>query len=75
VPSRVEIQCESAFNYMNAVSGENLTGVLSSMKSMRVRPQDIGGALRSVHRQSAFLPDDSDMHLGRERPRKPIPGP
>jgi hypothetical protein len=37
VPSRVEIQCECAFTYMNAVSGENLTGVFPSMKSNAVR--------------------------------------
>ena len=35
MPSRVEIQCECAFTNMNAVSGENLTGVFSSMNSMR----------------------------------------
>jgi hypothetical protein len=38
VPSRAEIQCECAFTYMNAVSGEKLTGVFSSMKSLRVSP-------------------------------------
>lgn len=27
------VRCECAFTYMNAVSGENLTGVFSSMKS------------------------------------------
>ena len=36
VPSQVEIQCECAFTYMNAISGENLTSVFSSMKSVRV---------------------------------------
>ena len=36
MPSRVEIQRECAFTYMNAVSGKNLTGVSLSMKSMRV---------------------------------------
>jgi hypothetical protein len=36
VTSQAEIQCECAFTYMNAVSGENLTGVFSSMNSMQV---------------------------------------
>ena len=36
VPSQAAIRCECAFTYMNAVSGEILTGVLSSMKPMRV---------------------------------------
>ena len=31
---------------------------------------DTGGALRGVMDESAVLPDDSDMHLGRERPPK-----
>jgi hypothetical protein len=75
VPSRVEIQCESAFNYMNAVSGENLTGVLSSMKSMRVRPQDTGGALRSVTVKARFCRTTATCIWGVSDPRKPIPGP
>ena len=33
MPSQVEIQCECAFTYMNAVSGKNLTAVFSSMRS------------------------------------------
>ena len=36
VPSQAAIRCECAFTYMNAVSGEILTGVLTSMKPMRV---------------------------------------
>jgi hypothetical protein len=75
VPSRVEIQCESAFNYTNAVSGENLTGVLSWMKSMRVRPQDTGGALRSVTVKARFCRTTATCIWGVSDPRKPFPGP
>ena len=32
-PSQAWIQCECAFTYMNAVSGENLSGVFLPMKS------------------------------------------
>ena len=32
-PSQAWIQCECAFTYMNAVSGENLSGVLLPMNS------------------------------------------
>jgi hypothetical protein len=32
---------------------------------------DTGGALGDVTKRSAVLPDDSDMHLGRERPPFP----
>ena len=35
---------------------------------------DLGGALGDVHGRSAVLPDDSDMHLGRERPPQRRPG-
>ena len=38
MPSQMEIRCECAFTYMNAVSGTNLTAVFSSMKSMREWP-------------------------------------
>ena len=33
-----------------------------------------GGALDRCHGHSAVLPDESDMHLGRERPPKTRPG-
>jgi len=75
VPSRVEIQRESAFTHMNVVSGENLTGVFLSMKSMRVRPQDTGGALRSVTVKARFCRTTATCSWGVSDPRKPVPGP
>ncbi len=44
----MEIQCECAFTYMNAVSGENLTGVFVSVEVDAGVTQDSGGALRNV---------------------------
>jgi hypothetical protein len=35
---------------------------------------DTGGALRNVTEEARVVPDDSDMHLGRERPPKTRPG-
>ena len=35
-PSQALIQCECAFTYMNAVSGENLSSVFLPMKSRQV---------------------------------------
>ena len=75
MPSQARIQCECAFTYMNAVSGKNLTGVFSSMEvdaGVRTRHRR---RTRRCHGRSAVLPDDSDMHLGRERPPKTRPGP
>ena len=41
------------------------------MKSTGREAHDImRRTLRSVHGRSAVLPDDGDMHLGRERPPK-----
>ena len=48
MPSQAVIQCECAFTYMNAVSGEDLTGVFLSVKSMGVSPAAPASALRSV---------------------------
>jgi hypothetical protein len=75
VPSRGEIQCECAFTYMNAVSGENLTSVFSSMKSMRRRPQDTGGAFYSVTDEARFRRTIATCIWGVSDPRKPVPGP
>jgi hypothetical protein len=67
VPSQVEIQCECAFTNMNAVSGEDLTGVFSRRSRCRRGPR-YRRHTPHCHRRSAVLPDDGDMHLGRERP-------
>jgi hypothetical protein len=75
VPSRAEIQCECAFTYMNVVSGENLTGVFSSTKSMRVRPQDTGGALCSVTDEARFRRTIATCIWGVSDPQKPVLGP
>ena len=68
VPSRAAIRWKCAFTYMNAVFRKNLTD------AFEVDANDVDTALRhraahsTMARQSAVLPDDSDMHLGRERP-------
>jgi hypothetical protein len=55
MPSQAEIQCECAFTFMNAFSGKNLTGMFSSMKSLRVsRPaQAAHSAMAGTERGSA----------------------
>jgi hypothetical protein len=68
----VLIQLECAFTHMNAVSGENLSGVFVPMKFERVSRTTHGRRGRRCHGPSAVLPDDCDMHPGRERP--PFPG-
>ena len=75
MPSRAEIQCECAFTYMNAVSGKNLTGVFSWMKTMLVRPQDTGGALRSVTDEARFCRTTATCIWDVSDPPKPVPGP
>ena len=74
MPSRARIQCECAFTYMNAVSGKNLTAVFSSMEVDAGMAHDIRRRTPQCQGRSAVLPDDSDMHLGRERPPKTRPG-
>ena len=75
VPSQAEIRCECAFTYMNAVSGKNLTGVFSSMKSMRAMAHDIGGALRSVMDEARFCRTTATCIWGVSDPRKSGAGP
>ena len=48
--------------------------VLDGERRSRAHGADTGGALRRCHGRSAVPPDDSDMHLGRERPPKTRPG-
>ena len=48
------IQCECAFTYMNAVSGENLSGVFLSMKSTPVSRTTPGGAVGDVTDEARF---------------------
>ena len=69
-----EIQSECAFTYMNAVSGKNLTGAFSSMRIERGHRVRHRRRTRRCQGRSAVPPDDSDMHLGRERPPKTGPG-
>ena len=54
MPSRVEIQCECAFTNMNAISGEDLTGVFSSMKSNASVAPHTGSTLRSDIDEARF---------------------
>jgi hypothetical protein len=68
VPSRVAIQCECAFTYMNAFFRKNLTDALAvDANHVDTRVQHERRTRRSQG-QSAILPDDSDIDLGRERP-------
>jgi hypothetical protein len=53
---------------MNAVFRKNLTAAFAVDESDVDTASDTGGALNQDTGQSAVLPDDSDMHLGRERP-------
>ena len=68
MPSRVEIQCECAFTYMNAVFRKNLTDVFSVDATAVDTASDTGRRTRRWHDRARFLPDDRYMHLGRERP-------
>jgi hypothetical protein len=67
VPSRVEIQCECVHLYERSFPEEPDTHARSRRESRgyRVRHKR---RIRRWQGQSAVLPDDSDMHLGRERP-------
>jgi len=66
--SQALIQLECAFTHTNAVSDENLSGVFVPMKFKRVSHTTHGRRRPQCHGPSAVLPDDCDMHLGRERP-------
>jgi hypothetical protein len=73
-PPQFSIQSECALTNMNARSGENLTGRVLPNEVNAGASQDTCGAASRCHGQSAVLPDDGDMHLGRERPPKTRPG-
>ena len=60
VPSRVEIQCECAFTYMNAVIRKNLTDALAADANDVDTASDTKRRIRQWQGQSAVLPDDSD---------------
>jgi hypothetical protein len=68
VPSQAEFQCECAFAYMNAVFRKNLTDALVVDANDVDTASNTGGALDDGTGQSAVLPDECDIHLGRERP-------
>jgi len=68
VPSQVQIQCECAFTYQNALFQKNLTDARVVNPNDVDTASDIGGGAQRWQGQSAVLPDKSDMHLGRERP-------
>ena len=68
MPSQAEIRLECAFTNMNAVSGENLTHLCLLMKSVSGHHAPHRRRSPQCHGRSAVLPDDGDMHLGRERP-------
>jgi hypothetical protein len=74
MPSQEWIRCECAFTYMNAVFRRNLTDALSVDANGRGHRVRYRLRTRRWHGQYAVLPDDSDIHLGRERPPKTSPG-
>jgi hypothetical protein len=74
-PSQAFDSVRSAFTYMNAVSRRNLSEGAGSQRKRRTCGKRHGGALDGGTRQSAVRPDDSDMHLGRERPPSGRAGP
>ena len=69
------IRCECAFTYMNAVSGENLTGVFLVDDVDAGVPHDTAGALRSVKASARFCRTTVTCIWGVSDPRKPVPGP
>jgi hypothetical protein len=68
MPSQAEIRCECAFTYMNAVSRKNLTDARAVDANDVDTASENRRRIRRWQEQSAVLPDDSDIHLGRERP-------
>jgi Ni/Co efflux regulator RcnB len=70
VPSRVEIQCECAFTYMNAVFRRKPDRRVPVDEVDAGMIHNTGGALRSVKDEARVVPDDSDMHLGVSDPPK-----
>ena len=69
MPRQAMIRCECAFTYMNAVSGKNLTALCVDGTRCGC-DQGLRRRTPQCHGRSAVPPDDSDMHLGRERPPK-----
>jgi hypothetical protein len=70
VPSQAEIRWKCAFTYMNAVSRKNLTDARAVDANDVDTASETGGAFGDGRDRARFLPDDSDIHLGRERPPK-----
>jgi hypothetical protein len=54
VPSQMEIRCECAFTYMNAVSRKNLTGALAVDANDVDTAADIGDALDDGRDRARF---------------------
>jgi hypothetical protein len=57
---------ECAFTYMNAVSRKNLTDARAVDVNDVDTASETGGAFGDGRDRARFLPDDSDIHLGRE---------
>jgi hypothetical protein len=70
VPSQAEFRWKCAFTYMNAVSRKNLTDARAVDANDVDTASETGGAFGDGRDRARFLPDDSDIHLGRERPPK-----
>jgi hypothetical protein len=75
MPPQAVIRCECAFTYMNAVSGNNLTALFSSMEGDAGVTQDSRGALRNVTDEARFRRTIATCIWGVSDPRKPDPGP
>ena len=73
-PPQSEIQSECALTYMNASSGQNLSGALMANENVTRARVEHARRTRRCHGQGAASPDERDMHLGRERPPKTGPG-
>ena len=59
---------------MNASSRQNLSDALIVDENVDAHERRTGGALDGVTDTARFSPDESDMHLGRERPPPTGPG-
>ena len=57
-----------ALTYMNAPSRQNLSGVLMRDVSLVGNWARYERCIRGCHGRGAVLPDECDMHVGRERP-------
>jgi hypothetical protein len=75
VPSRVEIQCECAFTYMNAVSRKNLTDARAGDANDVDTASRTGGALDDGTDRARFCRTNATCIWGVSDPRELGAGP